>query len=124
MSEVIDVSDWDIVHLNASPDYISEAEFLGKDGSYRELVLEVESMTREMVTDRKGGKKLKDILKFKERTKRLILNKTNRTRIFRQHGRRPRDWYGKPVTFFFDTTEKYRNPETGDMGRGAIRVKE
>lgn len=121
----IDCSEWDLVHLNAPPDKISEAEFLAKDGTYRELVgLEIVKVTRELKTLPGGKKELADLVYFKGKTKALFANKTNKRRIGRQHGKKVRDWYGKKITLFFDTDERYRDPVTNEMMRGSVRVKE
>lgn len=115
----VDMSTKRACQLMPSPDFLSEAEFVGEDGKYREFDLAIAAVTREeLQLPGRSGLIPKIVVAFEGAKKRLVLNKTNASAIKSQHGGEVANWLGKKITLFY-------NPGVR-MGRevvGGVRVR-
>lgn len=82
-------------------DYVSAAEFAGKDYTLTIREVKIEGVQ----TD--DGKESKPVLFFVETKKKLILNRTNSESIATMYGGAVEGWPGKRITLFPATTSAF-----------------
>ena len=88
--------------LHAKPDdkYLAAWELHGKDST-----LEIESVAKEEVIGEGGRKEMLPVVRFKDRKKGFILNKTNSDMIAELHGTDTDGWPKKKVILYPTTTD-------------------
>lgn len=114
----VDVSDKQACQLLPNPHFLSRSDFIDGDGNLvdRAVVIRERGITKEELQLPGSSKKeLKVVLAFKDRTKRLVLNKTNIVNIKSHYGEALVDWIGKPVTLYFDPTVKFGRDTVGGV---------
>ena len=102
--------DWSLMFPS---EYLKSAQFQGKD-----VTMTIESVALEEL-EGMTGKKLKGIVKFRERPLKWVLNRTNASALVAMFGRETDSWVGKRVTLW---PAPFTDPQTGEP-MTAIRVR-
>jgi hypothetical protein len=95
-------------------DYVAAVEFMGRDVTLTISGVKIEDLAIAGTSQ----KKRKPVISFKERPKKLVLNKTNAESIAAVHGREAKLWVGKRITLY-PTRTRY-----GSNMVDCIRVRE
>lgn len=83
-------------------EFISFADCRGK-----EVQLEIESVSIDPLKGADGKEQKKPVLRFKGKTKKLVLNKTNAKTVAKQHGTDTDNWIGKTITIYPTTCRAF-----------------
>lgn len=118
--KVVDAGDMHASQLKPSNDFLSEADFISKDGSYRELKAVIENVTIEEFPIPSTSKtEMQPVLAFKGKHKRMVIGaKTNRLSIIAKYGKHTKGWKGGELTLYFDPTVKFKGKP-----KGGIRIR-
>lgn len=116
MTTPVDVSDKQACQLLPNPHFLSRSDFIDKGGDLVDRKVDISGITKEELQLPGSSKKeLKVVLAFKDRTKRLVLNKTNIVNVKSHYGEALVDWIGKPVTLYFDPAVKFGRDTVGGV---------
>lgn len=94
--------------------------FIDESDLPEDVTVTVAGVALETLTRPGGDKDEKVVVTFKGAKKKLVLNKTNATRIAKMYGNDTEQWLGKPVTLYFDPTIKFGRETVGGV---RVRIK-
>ena len=94
-AQPIDISDRVAAQLLLNDTVLKEGDFI-VDGQYHEWTLEISGATQEMLPEPgKSTKVQKNVITFKGKKKRLVLNVTNTKKLRALFGNKVADWIGQ-----------------------------
>lgn len=118
--KVVDANNMKAVQLAPNPDYLSEADFISSDGTYRDLKAKIEGVTiEEFPIPGTSKSEMQPVLSFAGKHKRLVIGaKTNRLKLKGKFGDHTSKWKGGEITLYFDPEVTF-----GRKVVGGIRIR-
>ena len=83
-------------------EYLAACDLHEKDAK-----VTIDKIEQEQVPGTDGTKKPKWVFSFKDKKKRMVMNKTNLRQISRQHGNEADNWIGKSVVLYPTTCQAF-----------------